>query len=79
MWFPIMQAAVAYSENLAAWPPEKRRAYVLRMQEQRENELLESFDEVLLARQYIADDGLRGEFAEQLLAFARHLARRRMN
>lgn len=38
---------------------------------------LEAAPEVMLARQYIADEALHGEHADRLLTFARDLATRR--
>lgn len=76
--FPIAVVS-AYVEQLAAMSPEARAAFLARQREQRENEELERSDELRLAREYIASDDLRGQFAEQLLDFARGLARRRRN
>lgn len=79
MWPSIFAAVSAYGEALARMSPEQRASYLAEQRELRENEELESSDEVRLAREYIAEDGLRGEFADQLLGFARDLARRRRN
>lgn len=51
--------------------PERRAALVHEW-------FLEQEPEVKLARKYIAADDLAPEFAEELLAFARDLAERRM-
>lgn len=67
MWGAVYGAATLYAQALAAIPPEQRYEH-----------FLNNSPEVRLAREYIAADGLRKEFAEQLLSFARHLAEQRL-
>lgn len=83
-WGAIFGATAAYMDAKAAedtWlrtlPPEKMQEILAERRRKRELESLEVEPELVLARQYIEQDSLKGEHAERLLEFARELARRR--
>jgi len=75
--FALAGAAAAYGASLATMTPEARRTYLTERARRLELERFDASPEVKLARETIEREELKGEHAEQLLSFARDLARRR--
>lgn len=76
-------ATVAYyatlEKMLAAMTADEAEAYRQRHREMLAQQRLDASEEVRRAREWIVTEGLQGDYAAQLLAFARDLAARRIN
>lgn len=79
MWGGIVGGMAAYMEAFSKLSPEQQTAVRAAWKREREIAALEASPEVRLAREYIATLEIHGEYAERLLDFARHLARRVVN